>query len=221
MSDRLHTSLNSSYPHIGEQFQVSGCMCSSTFQIQSAGVILKGQKMVYVNGLPISHGFHSTGTFVFLNGRKTVFKCTTVYTSSHGNAMIKLALGGDGIVLRFTEKTFSPFSLFNYLGIASAVTNSASITGGDLMINLVGLSHVFSHRRVLGAMELMMPSYVVSVIKSVPSYSDLPNKEIDLDVFFSSPHYCDGKFFFHFLSQLSFDYFQESLSNGGAVLGRT
>ncbi len=173
---------------------MSGRMCCSHFQIQSAGVMLKGQQIVYVNGLPISHGFHSIGTFVFSNGRKSAFECSTVYTSSHGNAMIKVALGGDGIVLRFTEKTFSPCSLFSYFGIASAVTNSSSNVGIDSMVNLVGLSHVFSHRRVLGAIELMMPSYVVSVIKSVPSALDLPSKAIDLDMYLSSPHYYNGTF---------------------------
>ncbi len=151
--------------------------------------------MVYVNGLPISHGFHSIGTFIFSNGRKSAFECTTVYTSSHGNAIIKVALGGDGVVLRFTEGTLSPCSLFSYFGVESPAANSASIAGGHLMVNLVGLSHVFSHQRVLGAIELMMPAYIVSVIKTLPSAADPPSKSIDLDMYLSSPYHYNGTFF--------------------------
>ena len=54
-NDRQHIALNLSYPHIGDQFEVTGMVCSSTFRIESAGVICKGKQLVYVNGLPISH----------------------------------------------------------------------------------------------------------------------------------------------------------------------
>lgn len=60
------------------------------------------------------------------------------------------------------------------------------------MVKLVGLAQVFSHRRVLGVIELMMPSYVVSVIKGVPSASDIPGSAIDLDMYLSCPHCCHG-----------------------------
>ncbi len=192
--DREQISLNSSYPNIGEQFQVTGGVCSSTFQIQSAGAILKGKKIVYVNGVPISHSFHSTGTFTFMNGRKSLFECTTLYTSSHGHAMIKLVLGQEGVVLRFTQDTFSPGNLFSYFGVSPATEPGIASGGGaDLMLKLVGLAHVFTHRRVLSVIGLTMPSYVVSVIRSVPSPSDAPTTAIDLDVYLSTPYSCNGE----------------------------
>jgi hypothetical protein len=193
LASEQHTSLNCSYPHIGEVFDVCAPVCSSTFQIQSAGVILKGKELVFVSGLPISHGFHSTGSFIFDNGNTIAFECTTVYTSSHGNALIKLSLASEGVVLRFTEKSFHHNLLFAYFGI-STKTSSLSGIGGQLMVKLVGLSQVFSHRRVLGALELMMPPYVVSVIKSVPSALDPPSIVVDLDVYLSAPHHCSGTF---------------------------
>ena len=194
LNNAQQIALNSSYPHIGEQFEVTGSICSSTFQIQSAGVVLKGKPLVYVNGLPISDSFHSIGTFVFLNGRKSTFDCTTLYTTSHGKAMIKLVLE-DGVVLRFTENSFSPESLFRYFGISSQATDLSPVNnlGTALMLNLVGLSHVFSHQRVLSVIELMMPSCVVSVIRSVPSSSDAPSRVIDLDVFLRTPYSINGK----------------------------
>jgi hypothetical protein len=148
--------------------------------------------LVYVNGIPISHGFHSTGTFVFVNGSTSTFECTTLYTSSNGNATIKLALGDEGIMLRFTENSFLPGTLLKYFGIASEAADSKCNLGGDMMVKLVGLAQVFSHRRVLGVIELMMPSYVVSVIKGVPSALDIPGSVIDLDMYLSSPHFCHG-----------------------------
>ena len=159
-------------------------------------MILKGQKLVYVNGLPVSQNFHSTGVLTFCNGRKSSFECTTLYTSSQGNVLIKVALGEEGAVLRFTENSFLPGLLFSFFGVSSAVyePQSVSNSGGDLMMKIFGLAHVFSQRSVLGVIELLMPSYVVSVIRNVPSAYDLPSNEIDLDVFLSSPHRSSGKF---------------------------
>ncbi len=196
MSDRQHTSLNSIYPHIGKTFEVSGSICSASFQIRSAGVILKGQKLVYVNGLPVSQNFHSEGLLIFCNGRKSSFECSTLYTSSQGNVLIKLVLGEEGVVMRFTENSFLPGHLFSFFGVSSAIyePQSVSNSGGDLMMKMFGLANVFSHRSVAGVIELLMPSCVVSVIRSVPSAYDLPSSEIDLDVFLSSPHRSSGKF---------------------------
>jgi hypothetical protein len=193
-NDKQQITLNLSYPHIGDQFEVTGMVCSSTFRIESAGVICKGKQLVYVNGLPISHSFHSTGTFFFFNGLKSTFECTTQYTSCHGDLMIKLALG-DGVVLRFTQNSFSPANLFSYFGLASQVTepDALSSAGADLMLSLVGLAHVFSHQRVLSLIELMIPSHVVSVIRRLPSASDVPCISIDLDMFLSTPHSITGK----------------------------
>jgi hypothetical protein len=188
-------------------------------------MILKGQKLVYVNGLPVSQNFHSAGVLTFCNGRKSSFECTTLYTSSQGNVLIKLALGEEGVVLRFTENSFLPRHLFSFFGVSSAVCEpqSPSNSGGDLMMKIFGLAHVFSQRNVLGVIELLMPSYVVSVIRNVPSSYDLPSNGIDLDVFLSSPHRSSGKFVIActFIFNRPILFLQESPSNDGAVLDRT